>query len=84
VDPGRVEPRAGGPERQNSRFIDIWKLRLEPDSSDFSRLTRWGDYESYKASNPVVSGDGRWMAFQSARNDEAAGVGHGLFLLRLK
>jgi Tol biopolymer transport system component len=74
----------GGPERQNSRYIDIWKLKLEPDSADFVRLTRWGDYEGYKASNPVVSGDGKRVAFQSARNDEPAGVGHGLFLLTLK
>lgn len=74
----------GGPERQNSRYIDIWKLKLEPDSADFVRLTRWGDHEGYKASNPVVSGDGKRIAFQSARNDEPAGVGHGLFLLALK
>ena len=74
----------GGPERQNSRFIDIWKLTLEPNSRDFIRLTRWGDYEGYKASNPVVSNDGRRIAFQSARNTEAAGVGHGIFLLTLK
>ncbi len=74
----------GGPERQNSRFIDIWKLTLEPNSPDFVRLTRWGDYEGYKASNPVVSNDARRIAFQSARNTEAAGVGHGIFLLTLK
>src|SRR5438093_2570560 len=35
----------GGPERQNSKYIDIWKLTLEPNSGDFVRLTRWGDYE---------------------------------------
>jgi len=74
----------GGPERQNARFIDIWKLTLEPNSRDFVRLTRWGDYEGYKASNPVVSSDARRIAFQSARNTEAAGVGHGIFLLTLK
>ena len=74
----------GGPERQNSRYIDIWKLKLEPDSTDYVRLTRWGDYEGYKASNPVVSNDGKRIAFQSARNDEPAGVGHGLFILTLK
>jgi Tol biopolymer transport system component len=74
----------GGPERQNSRYIDIWKLKLEPGSSDFVRLTRWGDYEGYKASNPVVSNDGKRIAFQSARNDEPAGVGHGIFMLTLK
>ena len=74
----------GGPDRQNSRYIDIWKLRLEPSSTDFVRLTHWGDYEGYKASNPVVSNDGKRIAFQSARNDEPAGVGHGIFILTLK
>jgi len=73
----------GGADRQNSRYIDLWKLRLEPNSSDFVRMTRWGEYEGYKASNPVVSPDGKWFAFQSARNNEPAGVGHGIFLFRL-
>ena len=76
--------REQGPDRQTDRFIDIWKLKLDPASTDFIRLTRWGDYEGYKASNPVVSPDGKWIAFQSARNNEPAGVGHGIFLLRLK
>jgi Tol biopolymer transport system component len=71
----------GGPETQDSRHIDIWKLGLEPGGGEFVRLTRWGDYEGYKASNPVVSGDGTRMAFQSARNNEPAGVGHGIFIL---
>jgi Tol biopolymer transport system component len=74
----------GGPDRQNSRFIDIWKLKLEPNSTDYMRLTRWGDHEGYKASNPVVSGDGKRIAFQSARNNEPAGVGHGIFVLTLR
>lgn len=74
----------GGPERMNSKYIDIWKLRLEPGSTDFLRLTRWGEYEGYKASNPVVSPDGKWIAFQSARSHEPPGVGHGLFLLKLE
>jgi len=74
----------GGPERQNSRYIDIWRLKLEPNSADFVRLTRWGDYEGYKASNPVVSHDGKWIAFQSARNNDPAGVGYGIFLLKVK
>jgi Tol biopolymer transport system component len=73
----------GGADRQNSRYIDLWKLRLEPNSTDYVRMTRWGDYEGYKASNPVVSPDGKSFAFQSARNNEPAGVGHGIFLFRL-
>jgi Tol biopolymer transport system component len=70
--------------KHNSNYIDIWKLKLEPNSTDFVRMTRWGDYPGYKASNPVVSPDGRIIAFQSARSSDAAGVGYGIFLLRLK
>jgi WD40-like Beta Propeller Repeat len=74
----------GGAERQNSRYVDIWRLKLEPNSTDFVRLTRWGDYDGYKASNPVVSTDGKWIAFQSARSRDPAGVGYGIFLLKVK
>lgn len=70
--------------RQDSNHIDIWRLRLEPESTDFVRLTRWGDYPGYKASNPVVSPDGRAIAFQSARSSDEAGVGYGLFVMQLK
>jgi Tol biopolymer transport system component len=76
--------RAQGPDRQDSKHIDLWRLKLEPSSTDFVRMTRWGEYEGYKASNPVVSPDGQWFAFQSARNNEPAGVGHGIFLYKLK
>jgi Tol biopolymer transport system component len=62
---------------QNSNYIDIWRLTLEPDSKDFTRVTRWGEHSGYKASNPVVSSDGRRIAFQSARSRDAAGVGYG-------
>lgn len=76
--------REQGPDRQNSKYVDIWRLRLESNSTDFVRLTRWGDYDGYKASNPVVSPDGKWIAFQSARSVDPAGVGYGIFLLKLK
>jgi Tol biopolymer transport system component len=69
---------------QNSNFIDIWKLKLEPNSQDFTRVTRWGEYAGYKASNPVVSPDGQRMAFQSARSKDPAGVGYGIFVMALK
>ena len=69
--------------QQNSNYIDIWRLKLEPNSQDFVRLTRWGDYPGYKASNPVVSPDGRTIAFQSARSADPAGVGYGIFLLKV-
>jgi hypothetical protein len=74
----------GGPERQTSRYIDLWKLTLQPNSNEFVRMTRWGDYDGFKASNPTVSPDGKWFAFQSARSVDAAGVGYGIFLYRLR
>jgi Tol biopolymer transport system component len=69
--------------QQDSNHIDIWKLKLEANSMDYVRMTRWGDYEGYKASNPVVSPDGTAIAFQSARSKDPAGVGYGIFLLKL-
>jgi len=35
--------REQGPDRQNSRYIDLWKLLLEPNSTNFVRMTYWGD-----------------------------------------
>jgi hypothetical protein len=64
------------------RNIDIWKLRLDGTGRDFVRLTRFNDHEGWKASNPVVSSDGRLMAFQVARTRDEAGVGYGILLLR--
>jgi hypothetical protein len=69
--------------RHDASHIDLWTLRLEPNSTDFVRTTRWGDYAGFKASNPVVAPDGRSFAFQSARSTDAAGVGYGLFLYSL-
>jgi Tol biopolymer transport system component len=78
-----VESSREQPEHDASH-IDIWKLRLEPDSTDYVRMTRWGEYPGYKASNPVVSPDGKTIAFQSARSSDPAGVGYGIFLLQLR
>jgi Tol biopolymer transport system component len=69
---------------QNSNYIDIWKLKLEPNSQDFTRVTHWGEYRGYKASNPVVSVDGKRIAFQSARSKDPAGVGYGIFVMDVK
>lgn len=69
-------------DKQNLKgagHIDIWKLKLD-GSGAYERLTYFSDYPGYKASNPVVSDDGRFMAFQLATSREAAGVGHGIFV----
>jgi hypothetical protein len=58
--------------------IDIWKLKLDGTGKDFVRLTHFNDYEAGKASNPVVSTDGRFMAFQTAKTTDPSGVGYGI------
>ena len=65
---------------RGSGNIDIWKLALDGTGKNFVRLTSFNDYEGGKASNPVVSTDGRFMVFQSARTTDPAGVGYGLLL----
>ena len=72
-----------GGER-GSGNIDIWKLRLDGSGKDFVRLTNFNDYIGGKASNPVVSTDGKLMAFQLAKTTDPAGVGYGILLYRFK
>jgi dipeptidyl aminopeptidase/acylaminoacyl peptidase len=69
---------------QDSNHIDIWKLPLVPNATEYVRMTHWGEYEGYKASNPVVSPDGKTIAFQSARSKDPAGVGYGIYLMDVK
>ena len=64
-----------------SNNIDIWKLKLDGTGKDFVRLTHFNDYDAGKASNPVVSTDGRFMAFQAAKTTDPAGVGYGIVVL---
>ena len=59
--------------------VDIWKLSLD-GRRVWERLTTFNKYPGYKASNPVVSDDGKFMAFQMARSSDPAGVGYGIFL----
>jgi len=73
----QCEEFAGGRGHGN---IDIWKLKLDGTGKDFTRLTHFNDYEGGKASNPVVSTDGGFMAFQAARAGDPAGVGYGILL----
>jgi len=69
-------------DKQNlkgSGNVDLWKLKLD-GSHQYERITYFSDYPGYKASNPVVSDDGKFIAFQMAKSREAAGVGHGIFI----
>lgn len=82
VEADRQVEQLGG--KHGSGNIDIWKLRLDGTGKDFKRLTRFNDYEGFKASNPVVSTDGRFMAFQVAHPQDEAGVGYGILLYRFR
>lgn len=73
-------------DRQNLKgpgHVDLWKLKLD-DSSHYERLTYFSDFPGYKASNPVVSDDGKFIAFQLAKSTESAGVGHGIFVYDIR
>ncbi len=61
------------------RNIDIYKLALD-GSGNTVRLTHFNDFPGGKSSNPVVSDDGKYMAFQLARTTDMAGVGYGIFI----
>jgi len=63
-------------------YLDIYKLALD-GSGKTERITHFNDYPGYKATNPVVSDDGRYMAFQYAKKGDKAGVGRGLLILDL-
>jgi len=64
--------------------VDIWKLLLDGTGKNFTRITHFNDYEGGKASNPVVSTDGKFMAFQYANSRDPAGVGYGILLYKFK
>src|ERR1035437_5376362 len=73
-------------EKQNKLgpgHVELWKLRLD-GGGYVERLTFFSDSPGYKASNPVISDDGRFMAFQMAKSSDQAGVGYGIFVLDLK
>lgn len=67
----------GGP-----RNIDLWKFALDGSGAS-TRLTHFNDFPGFKASNGVVSDDGRSMAFQMGHSGDEPGIGHGIFVLDL-
>jgi hypothetical protein len=74
-----VESDREGLSGRGPGHVDIWKLSLD-GKKRWERLTFFNRYPGYKASNPVISDDGRFMAFQMARSRDPAGVGYGIFL----
>jgi len=82
VESDRQVEELGGDHGMHN--IDIWKLRLDGTGKDLTRLTHFNDYPGWKASNPVISTDGKLMAFQVAHTADQAGVGYGIVLHRLE
>ena len=78
VESDRQVAEIGGDHGMHN--IDIWKLRLDGTGKNYERLTHFNDYEGWKASNPVISTDGKMMAFQVAHTVDRAGVGYGIVL----
>ncbi|MFC1603423.1 hypothetical protein ACFL5F_00205 [Planctomycetota bacterium] len=69
--------------RKGTQYIDIYKLALD-GSARTQRVTFFSNYAGYKASNPVISDDGRYMAFQTAKRGDMAGVGRGILIFDLE
>jgi len=65
--------------RKTWDYIDIYKLALD-GSGDMERITWFNKDLKYKATNPVVSDDGRYMAFQYSVVGETTGIGHGIVI----
>lgn len=60
--------------------FEIFRMGMEPNSTDWERLTFFNSTVPWKAGNPVVSPDGRTMCVHSSRGDQQAGVGYGLYI----
>lgn len=71
------------PGRTTWDYIDLYKLTLD-GSGNMERITFFNDKKKYKATNPVVSDDGRFMAFQYSIMGEVTGVGHGVLVMDFK
>jgi len=63
--------------------IDLYRLKLDGTGKDYIRLTFFSDTDGFRASNPVVSDDGRFIAFQESRSDSPPGAGEGIYIFDL-
>ena len=74
-----VECDREGHSGRGPGHVDIWRLSLDGKQT-WERITEFNKFPGYKASNPVISDDGKFMAFQMAKSNDPAGVGYGIFL----
>lgn len=63
--------------------LDLCRLELKPDGKLSRVVVATAAGSTKKANNPVVSPDGQWMAFASSDNRYDAGLGDGIYILRI-
>jgi hypothetical protein len=63
---------------------DLWRIRIEPNTTDLKRLTYFGNTTGFLSGNPAISPDAKWMVFQVGRAGGMIGTGHGLFIQELE
>lgn len=66
--------------KRGSGNLDIWEMKIDGMGKELVRLTHFNDFQAGKAANPVVSTNGKLMAFQAAKSTDPPGMGHGLLL----
>lgn len=69
--------------RPTGSNIDLYKLKLD-SSGTWERITYFNKDGKFKATNAVISDDGKFIAFMVARLDEVAGIGHGIYILDIE
>lgn len=73
-----------GPSKHTAwPMLDLFKLKLD-GSGEMQRLTYFSDFKGFKATQGVVSDDGRYLCFQIGKSDDEAGVGYGFFIMDLE
>ena len=71
-----VEREPGNYTLVPSGRIDIWRTALD-GSGQSERLTEFSEFAGYGANNPVVSPDGRWLAFGCATRGRRTATARG-------
>lgn len=69
---------------KRSSTIEVYKLKLEENTTDYERLVFFSNVEGFRSSNPVVSDDGKYFVFQASIASSDAGVGCGLYLFDIQ
>lgn len=69
--------------RGSGNSIELYKLKLD-ESETWERMTFFNMEGKFKASNGVVSDDGKFIAFMVAKTNEVAGIGHGVYVMDIE